>query len=357
MDRNEYFRELRYTSNTVKPIIEKYMGIFRQRNEGIYRNILYLTKERIQKNSLLLKPFLVRLSYELTGGENWEKISPICAAAELINISSYQANLALDGKYELITQEDKNNQFIASMLTREIVFDIVNELLNHIDISIINKILHSLAESNKYIYLGQYYDQNVLISKCIDSTLEFPSYLKLYINKCYYFSGVFSEQCAFIGGVLSRATEDELIALREYGRNFGIGLHIVNDIGDFTPSSLIKSNTFKKGSDQYNDIRHGKLTLPIVYVLKFGKDSQRTKILNALQNRYVSEEDLLKITRIIINTGAFAFSKKLAKDYMKKAKHALINFEPSTARSLLSVMTSQLRSNKYFAALRRFINE
>jgi len=96
MNRLEYFEELRKTSDAIKPSIEKYFAGFYQKHGGIYRSILYLVSERIKKNTLLLKPFLVRLSYEVSGGKSLERILPICAAAELINISSYQANLSFD---------------------------------------------------------------------------------------------------------------------------------------------------------------------------------------------------------------------------------------------------------------------
>jgi geranylgeranyl pyrophosphate synthase len=356
MDRIEYFEELRETSKTVKPIIEKYSTTFYQRYEGIYRSIFYLTSERIKKNIFLLKPFLVRLSYELTGGKNWERIAPICAAAELINISSYQANLSFDGKYGLATQDDKSNQFIASMITREMVANIVHDMIELISYGQAEKIAHSFAESNKFIYVGQYYDLNVLRLKSFDLSNDFSSYLKLYIERCDYLSGVFSEECAFIGGVLSGARDEELSALRAFGRNFGIGLHIVNDIGDLVPSSMIKVSRLKKRYDQYSDIKHGKLTLPIMHFLKYGDEVQKKRMLEILGNSKISESDLFEITRILIISGSISFSKKLAKDYMKKAKNALRLFDASHARSLLSVMTSQLRSNKYFATLRRFAN-
>jgi len=357
MNRNEYFKELRRTSDTVKPIVERYLDVFHRRCGGIWNGIFYLAADRTKKEALLLKPFLVRLSYEVSGGKNWEAISPICAATELINISSYQANIAFDGKYGLASEDHRNNQFIASMITREIALDIIYDMTGVIDSTRVEKIAHSLAEANKYIYLGQYYDLSILTRKSFDLSTDFSSYLKLYIERCDNLSGIFSEQCALIGGILSNAGEEEISALRIFGRNFGIGLHIVNDIGDFAPPSTITVSSLKKNYDQYNDLKQGKLTLPIMYILKFGDDAQRKKVLEVLGKHTVLEKDLIEITQIMIISGSISFSKRLAKDYMKKAKCALRIFEPSYARSLLSMMISQVRSNKYFAALRRFTDE
>lgn len=356
MDRIEYFEELRRTSDIIKPIIERYLGGIYQKHEGVYKRTFFLASERMKKDILLLKPFLVRLSYEITGGKHWERISPICAAAEIINISSYQANLSFDGKYGQYSRDDKNNQFIASMITRELASDMVYDMNGSINLTQVEKIAHSFGESNKYIYVGQYYDLNILTWKSLHLFNDITSYLKLYTERCDYLSGLFSEQCALIGGILSDACEEELSALKIFGRNFGIGLQIVNDIGDFVPSNSILGNSLKKSYDQYNDLRQGKITLPIFGVLRFGDDLQKKKILEILDTCNVSESNLAEVTRIMISTGSFSFSKKLAKKYMKKAKDALRQFEPSYARSLLSMMASQIKSNKYFAALRRFID-
>lgn len=357
MERAKYFEQLRQVSDAVKPVIEKYVVALQQKYKGICSDIFYLISERLKSNVLLLKPFLIKLSYELSGGKDWEKFVPVYAAAELINISSYQANSSFDGKNGITTQVERHNQFIASMITREIVADILHDITGSIiDYIQAEKIYHSLSESNKHIYLGQYYELNILTKDSFNIDYDFSFYLDLYIEKCKLLSGIFSGECAFIGGVLSDITEDDLTALKMFGINFGIGLHIVNEVGDFVPSYLISDGSLKKSFDQYSDLKKGKLTLPIMYILKFGDDYQKNRILNILGQHDVSQSDLEEATCIMINSGAYSFSKKIVKNFMKEAKDALHYFQPSWTRSLLSIMLSQLRSNKYFTNLRRFTN-
>jgi geranylgeranyl pyrophosphate synthase len=353
MDRNEYFRELKKTSEAVKPVIKRYLGSLNKRPKGISDAVMYLASERIKEDVCLLKPFLVRLSYEVTGGKNWERILPICAAAELINISSYQANLCFDGKSGVLSENEKGSQFIASMITRETVRDIIHDMIEVIDYSKAERIERCFSLSNKYIYFGQYYDLNILTGGFLTPFSDFSFFLNLYIERCEGLSGVFSEQCSIIGGILSGASERQMSALSSFGRNFGIGLHIVNDIGDFVPPYAIAHSSLKKSCDQFNDIIKGKLTLPIKCALNSANECQRQTLMRVLGSYDVCQSDLLEVTQIMKDTGAISFPKSLAKGYMKKAKSALHVFEPSYARSLLSVMTSQLRTNKYFASLRR----
>jgi geranylgeranyl pyrophosphate synthase len=357
MDRATYFDELRKTSDVVKPIIARWLTAYREQHGEMYGRIFHLAEERTKKTSLLLKPLLVRLSYETSGGCFWESISPICAAAELINISSYQANLAFDGKLRSRSPEDKTGQFIASMLTREAVSDIIHDISGTLSHAQAEIVLHGLAESNKQIYVGQYYDLAVLTCESLNLLDDFDRYLKLYLFRCQSLSGTFSGQCAVIGGVLADADADKLSGLEAFGKNFGIGLHIVNDLGDFAPRGSITNGSLKESCDQFSDIRKGKLTLPVMYVLKYGNPAQRKIMRELLGRGDACHRDLIAVSRIVVDSGAFAFSKGLAKEYMRKAKLALRVFPPGIARSLLSVMASQVRSNKYFAALRSLNHE
>ena len=351
MDRIDYFEEFKKTSNTVKPIIKKYLGTISQKQQGLYDTILFLASKRMEKDVLLLKPFLIRLSYEITGGKDWEMIAPICAAAEIINISSYQSNLSFDGKFGQTQLTDRSNQFIASMVTRELASDIAYDMKGILELAQIEKIVQSFGESNKHIYVGQYYDLNVLVWKSYHLLNDFESYLRLYEERCENLSGFFSEQCAFIGGILSRAGQKEVSALRTFGKNFGIGLHIANDIGDCVPRFLIKKGSLKESCDQYADLRHGKLTLPIMHAYVFGNDCQRRFLENIINRHAILAEE--EVAKVLLQTGAFEYSKHLAKTYWKTARLSLRRFPISRERSLLSVMLSQLRSNKYFNFFQR----
>lgn len=354
MNKLEYLKELKETSDRVKPIMKNYLDGLPGNRKGLYRSVAYLAGERLKEDSLLLKPFLVRLSFEVLGGRDWDKIVPFCAAAELINISSYQSNFSFDGKQMIISQRDKNNQFIAAFITRELALDIVRDTINIIDARQVVRILKCFAESNKNIYVGQYYDLNIITAPYYNMLHDFEVYLNNYIKRCDYLSGVFTEQCALVGGILADADEDHLKSLGSFGRNFGIGLSIVNDVGDLVLLPKSKVNSLKKDYDQYNDLKEGKLTLPIMYVLKYGNSEYKRKLKTLIGKHQITEREKREVMDILVKSGAVAYSKKLANSYRKKAKINLKIFEPTRARNLLSMMVSQLRTNKYFYNLRRF---
>jgi len=360
MEKIEYINKLRETSNRIKPIIKNYLNELKTCNKELSKIFDYIAKERLSRNSLLLKPFLVRLAFEVVCKKDWDKIVPFCAAAELINISSYQSNFSFDSKHGITSKRDKNNQFIASFVTRELSFKIIKDTINVFDDRKILKILECFSESNKYIYLGQYYDLNLLTLPYYDMSNDFKTYLFHYIKRCDYLSGIFTQQCALAGGILADADEVYLKSLGSFGKNFGIGLSIVNDIGDLVllPKSMI--NSLKRQYDYYKDLKQGKLTLPIMYMIKYGSSSDKTKLKSIIFNQHISEMDKRYLMEILVKSGAYNYSKKVANEYRKKAKKCLNILKPSRSRNLLAMMVSQLRTNKYFHRInktRSFNNE
>ena len=75
--------------------------------------------------------------------------------AELIRTSSYQANSVLDGKYGVLTKPDKDNQLIASMITREMANRIIDDA--PFDSHRKNQLKLLYSEANNFMYYGQFY--------------------------------------------------------------------------------------------------------------------------------------------------------------------------------------------------------
>lgn len=356
MDRQIYFDELRATSNYIRPYIRKYLSEFTTDSNGLADTVNYLTSERIKDDVLLLKPFLVRLAYEAAGGTDWKKIAPVCAAAEILNISTYQSNLSFDGKFRVLNQTDRSNQFIASYLLRETVTKILHHTSMQISEAKVKRVLECFSHCNTRIYIAQHCDLNQLVRRNLDRYDSIDKFLEDYTARCLGLSGIFSEQCAYIGGFLADAEENILESLKGFGRNFGIGLQIVNDIGDLLPPNTFKRNSFRLECDQLGDLRRGKLTLPIFILLK-GINCQNGQISDIYNLQKSKQDDLEWVLQIMIESGAINFSKKLAKQHMRMAKKSLIGSLEVQARKLLSIMASQIRSNKFFAAIREFEDE
>jgi geranylgeranyl pyrophosphate synthase len=316
-------------------------------DDKLKRTLLFYPKGRLSKRGLFLRPLLIRLAYEAAGGNNWKDIVPIYAAYELLNISTYQANLSFDKKRGVTTASEINNQFISSMITRELAQKLVYEKLH--DSLYLGRILGSINKINLHIYKGQFYDLNVLHKDNWEGFKTMHEYMEVYNKKCLYLSGIFFQECAYIGAILGENRNNVAAPLCNFGRYFGIGLHIVNDISNFIPTY----NFIGEDKDVYADLKNNRLTLPVYYLLRYGKEYDKAKFMRLSSSKPLTNDHCFDMAQILINSEAIFYSKKIAKIFMKKAKQCLTDLENHEISAYLSTMSSVLKSNKYFNLLNR----
>ena len=308
--------------------------------QELKNSIYYFFKKRYNKP--LLKPYLIRLTFELVGDGNWENIIPFCALGELLNISSYQSNLAFDNKTGLLTKEEKDNQFIASTVTREVCNRIVHT--NNYKLSAVqkNNILNMISVANLYIYKAQYHDLNILTCKRLPFYLSNKDkFLHDYKKRCVYGTLNFS-MCSQLGGMLAGAKKADLTQLSIFGRNLGVGLQYMNDLADYAhPFNTVNENRYYQ--DRVSDLRNGRLTLPLYELIEM--DPNIFEIIN--KGNKLSEDEI----QYIINRFLTKRIDKKIIEYCKinvaLAKRSLSHFNKLNPQSKLSLMTSVCVKNKY----------
>lgn len=354
MRRAEYFNFLQETSKLVWPTIKNYVEPFRDVNKELYDILMVFVKSRL--NGRLQKPALFRLAYELCGGKDWEKVIPAAVAFEFINISSYQANSAFDDKLGVLTKPQKDSQFIASMISRELSFKAASKIEKDFSKQSATKLYSSLSMSNYYIYIAQHYDLNVLKTDKIENYNEERVFFRDYFNRCFYGSGIINGQCAYIGGLLGGGKPEDLDSLRNFGENFGTGLQIINDLGDFVPAGF-DSLIGKAFQDQYSDFRNARLTLPLYHLLRFGNSQVKAKVRSIIDERHFDTDSLFEVTLLLIEEGVVDSVKKTAREFTERAKDQLSMFKENVSKHLLLIMATIISTNKYLFALNKIANE
>jgi octaprenyl-diphosphate synthase len=138
--------------------------------------------------------------------------------------------------------------------------------------------------------------------------------------------------CAEVGAIVSGASVEERQALARYGESAGIAFQLIDDVLDFV------STEAKLGKPVANDLREGKLTLPLIYLLEQTGERHRRMIETVMEEHgfvSVRREDLLDL---LIDTGALARARSEAKRYANEAAQCLSIFPPSKHRqALLSI--------------------
>ncbi|HEU4401327.1 MAG TPA: polyprenyl synthetase family protein [Candidatus Polarisedimenticolia bacterium] len=170
-----------------------------------------------------------------------------------------------------------------------------------------------------------------------DIDLSESEHLEIIRRKtAYLFSG-----CGRVAGVLSGASTERVEVLAEYGMNLGMAFQIVDDLLDFTASESVL------GKPVASDLKEGKLTLPLIYLLESGDATARALVQTVLDERdfrTVTREEIIGLLRA---ARTLERARELAVGYARRAREALSLFPPSPAREALMALPDFVVSREY----------
>lgn len=120
------------------------------------------------------------------------------------------------------------------------------------------------------------------------------------------------EACCHLGGLSVNADAVMIGKACEFGQNIGIIFQIRDDIFDYYDSKEI-------GKPTGNDMREGKLTLPVLYVLN-NIDNERAKELAVKVKKHTADDaeitELIELTKTL---GGIDYAKEMMEEYYHKA--------------------------------------
>jgi octaprenyl-diphosphate synthase len=144
--------------------------------------------------------------------------------------------------------------------------------------------------------------------------------------------------CAEIGGMLGSVSRDEQAALRDYGFNLGIAFQLVDDLLDYTADQVAL------GKPIGADLREGKVTLPIIFLLQRGGEEAGRLIRTVVADRSVTTEQWRDILRLLHEHRAGRLAYDRAVEYAERAKACLGAFPPSPERDALAALPDYVLS-------------
>ena len=146
---------------------------------------------------------------------------------------------------------------------------------------------------------------------------------------------------AQLGGVLGGVDAEDEERLRLYGMNIGLAFQLVDDVLDLI------SDERTLGKPVQNDLKEGKLTLPLIRLIKSGEPRHRETVRNALETRNADPLTRETIARLVRECGAAEYVMEKARDYARKAKDCIESFPPGDAhRALLSISNHIVERNR-----------
>ena len=138
--------------------------------------------------------------------------------------------------------------------------------------------------------------------------------------------------CSQLGGILGSAGEEKEDLLRLYGLNVGLAFQLVDDVLDFT------SNESTLGKPVGSDLKEGKLTLPLIYLMRDGDARDRERVRKMLRDKNLNDRDKDAILAMVRSCRTADRALEKAHNYAQQAKACLRDFPACPAKdALLSI--------------------
>jgi octaprenyl-diphosphate synthase len=135
------------------------------------------------------------------------------------------------------------------------------------------------------------------------------------------------------------APRGDLIAaerLAQYGRCLGVAFQLIDDLLDYTSSEETV------GKPVLNDLREGKLTVPLLLALGQATAAERGQVATVLREREFRSVEPADILEIVSRANAVVQTRALARDYAGAARVALTSFPDSEAKEGLLLATESV---------------
>ncbi len=150
-----------------------------------------------------------------------------------------------------------------------------------------------------------------------------------YFELSYRKTACLFSACLRLGAILGHKSEEMEMKLGSYGVNLGLAFQLVDDLLDFTSSEE------KLGKPVGSDLREGKLTLPLIYLLERCPKSEAAKISRALEEPEFPSAGFDEILNLMNRYGALNRSRAKARELAEQARSVLENFPDSPYRDAL----------------------
>ncbi|MFH1857657.1 MAG: polyprenyl synthetase family protein [Candidatus Omnitrophota bacterium] len=180
--------------------------------------------------------------------------------------------------------------------------------------------VHALTETARIMCMGELSQ----LEHRYDFTLSEGAYLSMIERKTASLIATACELGAHLGG----ADEKTIEPLSRYGRLFGIAFQIIDDCLDLVGSEK------RLGKSLGTDVRKGKPTLPLIYLLQEMSGPEREKFEQLFRDS--GDPNIMEeIRRLIQKRGTLERSFQRARSYLRSAKDAISDLRAQESREFL----------------------
>ena len=270
-----------------------------------------IVTQYLKSKGKLLRPIVTLLSAKFFGGIN-KKALLGAAALEMLHNASLIHDDVIDEATERRGLPTINNVWSNHVAVHVGDFFVTGALRCGVETGD-GRILSALADMGRDLSLGEIDQVDIARNHNIDEA----TYMEIIRAK----TASLFECCAAVGGYANDAPQTAIDELRRFARLLGICFQIKDDIFDYYHDPII-------GKPTGNDLREGKVTLPLIYALNCIDLPEHDEMLSLVNKETPTREDIDRLIEFAKQAGGIDYAYEVMQRLRDEANVVLSPYSP-----------------------------
>ena len=226
--------------------------------------------------------------------------------------------------------------------------------------------LNSIFDNRKTVLCGDFFLSSALTQSVLTNNLEIVSTIanlgkklaegelqqlfiadEVIISEEEYFNVIRQKTasllsaCMKIGALTVDADRDMVKNFTELGELIGMSVQIRDDIFDYYDTDI--------GKPTGNDIREGKITLPLIYAFENSNSTDKEKAIEIIQSKDFTEDNITYLIKFAKDNGGIDYTYSVLGKTIEKAKQIVseMHFESEGLKESFFSVIQYLKERKY----------
>jgi len=144
-------------------------------------------------------------------------------------------------------------------------------------------------------------------------------------------ASLFAASCT-IGAVLGGVAPTQRARVSAFGHHLGMAFQMADDTLDFVAPEA------KLGKPVHNDLKEGKITLPIIAAMQLASAREAQVVVDYLHSDDATDVDLQQVLTLLHKYGTLQMTMAKAQEHVAQAKQSLDDFAPSHVLEMLHTL-------------------
>ncbi|QGZ41426.1 octaprenyl diphosphate synthase [Pseudoduganella flava] len=303
--------------STIAADMEAVNGVIRQRLHSEVALVNQIAEYIISAGGKRIRPVLVLLvanAYDYRGTAHHE----LAAVVEFIHTATLLHDDVVDESSLRRGRATANALFgnAASVLVGDFLYSRSFQMM----VSLNNmRVMQILSDATNVIAEGEV----LQLLNMHDPDVSEDSYLNVIRSK----TAKLFEAAAELGALVAGANDEEIAAAGEYGRSLGTAFQLIDDVLDYA------GDASEIGKNVGDDLREGKPTLPLIYLMEHGTEEQRQLVRSCIETG--DEQHFDTILAAITTSGALDYTRRAAEVAAQRALDAIASMPGSRYKDSL----------------------